>query len=39
MANATQKQNTFDPTVALNQIIDGNTDELDKAMGVPPGLL
>lgn len=35
MANATQ--NTFDPTVALNQIIDGNTDELDKAMGVPPG--
>ena len=37
MANATQKQNTFDPTVALNQIIDGNTDELDKAMGVPPG--
>ena len=37
MANATQTQNTFDPTVALNKIMDGNTDELDKAMGVPPG--
>jgi len=35
MANATQ--NTFDPTVALKQIIDGNTDELDKAIGLPPG--
>ena len=37
MANATQKQNTFDPTVALNELINGNTDELDKAMGVPNG--
>jgi len=36
MANATQ-QNTFDPTVALNQIIDGNTDDLDKSLGLPPG--
>ena len=38
MADATQKQNTPDPvTLTLNQIIDGNTDELDKAMGLPPG--
>jgi len=37
MADAKQKQNTFNPTVALNQLIDGNTDELDKAMGVPLG--
>jgi hypothetical protein len=35
MANATQ--NTFDPTVELNKIMGGNIDELDKAMGVPPG--
>ena len=35
MAKATP--NTFDPQEALKQIIDGNTDELDKAMGVPPG--
>ena len=35
MAKATP--NTFDPQEALKQIMDGNTDDLDKSIGLPPG--